>query len=56
MAFITLSDTTGSIDNIVAFPETWGECKGLLVTGNLILVGGERGKDNSLIVKKVWQM
>ncbi len=56
MAFITLSDTTGSIDNIVAFPETWSECKGLLVSGNLILLGGERGKDNSLIVKKVWQM
>lgn len=56
MAFLTLSDTTGSLDNIVAFPDTWSECKGLLVTGNLILLGGERGKDNSLIVKKVWQM
>jgi len=56
MAFITISDTTGSLDNVVAFPETWKECKGLLVSGNIVLVGGEKGKDNSLIVKKVWQI
>lgn len=56
MAFITIGDTSGSLDNVVAFPEEWDEFKGLLVSGNLVLVGGEKGKDNSLILKKVWQI
>ena len=56
MAFVTIEDTTGSIDNVVAFPEAWEETKNLLVTGNLVLLGGEKGKDNSFILKNVWQI
>lgn len=56
MAFITASDNSTALDNIVAFPEVWAETKGYLLTGNMVLIGGERGKENSLIVKQVYQL
>lgn len=56
MAFITASDNSTALDNIVAFPEVWAEAKGCLLTGNMVLIGGERGKENSLIVKNVYQL
>jgi DNA polymerase-3 subunit alpha len=56
MAFLTISDKGGSLDSVVVFPDPWAEFKGIMVSGNLILVGGEKGKDNSLIVKNAWQL
>ena len=56
MAFLSVNDTSGSVDSTVVFPNTWEEYKGLLISGNTVLLGGVKGKDNALIVNKVWQI
>lgn len=56
MAFITLSDISASIDAVI-FPEEWSHYYGLLVSGNNVMVSGEKGRQkDSLIIKKVWQI
>ena len=55
MAFLDVSDSTGNISCVV-FPDDWQVTKGFLSQGNTVLLGGERGKDNAMIVKKVWQI
>jgi len=56
MAFITASDVTGLMDNIVVFPDTWLSAKRLLVEGNHVMIFGEKGKDNSFVLNKVYQI
>lgn len=56
MAFLIIEDSSGALDNVVVFPEDWAELRGLLVEGNIVLIGGDGGKDSSLIVKKAWQI
>lgn len=56
MAFLTISDITGAVDNTVVFPDAFEECKNLLFETNKIMIHGELGKDNSYIVKQVWQI
>ena len=57
MAFLTLSDSSGVLDDVVCFSEPWEEYKHLLTQGNTVLVQGERDpKRNSLVVRKVFQM
>jgi len=58
MAFLTISDSSCALEDVVCFPETWREYGGLLTHGNTVIIQGERDnkKDsNTLIVKKVWQ-
>lgn len=58
MAFLSLTDSSCSLEDVVCFPETWKEYGHLLVEGNTVLLQGERTdkKDsNTLVVKKVWQ-
>lgn len=53
MAFITLSDSTGSIDPVIFFPEAYREYRNMLFPGNVIIVKGSRSKTgDSLIVEK----
>jgi hypothetical protein len=55
MAFVTMTDTTGSIDSIVFFPEKYSEYKNLLFVGNIIIVKGSKSKSgDGLIVDKAY--
>ncbi len=58
MAFIGMSDSSCSIDDVVIFPKNWREYNGLIHEGNTVLVQGEKGpkKGDSFAVKKVWQI
>ncbi len=56
MAFLCISDTSCSLENVVVFPEQWAELSGILVQGNIVLIGGEKSKEGSFVVKKVWQI
>ena len=55
MAFVTMTDTTGSVDSIVFFPEKYKEYKNLLFQGNIIIVKGNKSKSgDGLIVEKAY--
>lgn len=55
MAFVTISDTTGSIDSIVFFPEKLKLYKQILFAGNIIILAGSRSRDSDgLIVEKAY--
>jgi DNA polymerase III alpha subunit len=55
MAFVTMTDSTGTIDSIVFFPEKYKEYKNLLFQGNIIIVKGGKSKNgDGLIVEKAY--
>lgn len=55
MCFITLVDSTGSIDSVIMFPEQYQQYKNILYAGNVIIVKGNRSKNrDGLIVEKVY--
>jgi DNA polymerase-3 subunit alpha len=55
MAFVTMTDTTGSIDSIVFFPEKYKEYKNMLFPGNIIIVKGTKSKNaDGMIVEKAY--
>jgi DNA polymerase III alpha subunit len=55
MAFVTMTDTTGSIDSIIFFPEKYKEYKNLLFANNIIIVKGTKTKNgDGLIVEKAY--
>jgi DNA polymerase-3 subunit alpha len=55
MAFLTLMDSTGSIDSVIIFPEQYQTYKNILYTGNVIIVKGNRSKNrDGLIVEKIY--
>tara|TARA_R110000824_G_scaffold9415_4_gene42148 strand:+ start:39342 stop:40979 length:1638 start_codon:yes stop_codon:yes gene_type:complete len=57
MAFLTVSDSSCALDNVVCFPSQWKENQGTLQEGNTILLQGERDKrKGGFIVQKVWQI
>ena len=57
MAFLTVSDSSCALDNVVCFPDTWKDNQGTLQEGNTILLQGERDKKKGgFIVQKVWQI
>ena len=57
MAALSLSDSSCSLDNAVAFPDVWAEHSSKLYEGNTVLVQGERDrKQSGFIIKKVWQI
>jgi len=56
MAFLKISDLTGSIDAVV-FSEVWDEAKKISFVENNVLIHGERSKDGgSFICKQMWQI
>jgi DNA polymerase III alpha subunit len=55
MCFLTLIDSTGSIDSVIIFPEQYQTYKNILYTGNVIIIKGNRSKNrDGLIVEKVY--
>ncbi len=55
MAFMSISDETCMLDNVVCFPEAYKECAPHLIEKNLVILQGERAeKDDTLMVTKVW--
>lgn len=56
MCFITASDSTGSIDNIVCFPEEFALYREVLIENNTVIIQCQSSKEkNGLIIKKLWQ-
>ena len=57
MAFLTVSDASGCLNDCVIFPDAWVEFRYLLRPGNTVLLRGEKDRlKGSFIVNKVWQM
>ncbi len=57
MAFLNVSDQSGSLDSVVIFPNYWGEAKRFCVTDNLVMISGRRDKkQGGLIVDNVSQL
>ena len=57
MGFLTVSDTTCSLDNVTAFSDEWEKYKGLLKEGNTLLLRGSRDKNRgSFLIKRVEQL
>lgn len=55
MAFVTLTDSYGSVDSIVFFPEKYKEYKNILFPNNIIIVKGNKSKSgDGLIVDKAY--
>jgi hypothetical protein len=59
MAFLTVSDSSCSLDEVVAFPEAWAQYRSVLTEGNTVIMQVERDwkdkQSNSVHVQKVWQ-
>ena len=57
MEFLSVSDSSGKIDEVICFPDAYKESSSLLKEGNTVLIHGERDRrSNSLLVKKVFQI
>ena len=57
MAFMSISDSTGKIDDVICFPDAYKDSSSLLKEGNTVLIHGEKSRNgNSLLVKKVFQI
>jgi DNA polymerase III alpha subunit len=57
MAFLSLVDSSGVLDDVVCFSEPLEEYRYLLTQGNTVLVQGERDpKKNSFVLRKVFQL
>ena len=57
MGFVTVSDTSCSLDNVTAFSEEWEKYKKMLHEGNTVLMRGMKDKNRgSFLIKKVEQL
>jgi len=55
MAFVTMLDSTGSVDSVIFFPEVYRKYKSILFTGNVIIVCGSKSKaKDSFLVEKAY--
>lgn len=55
MAFISITDTTGSLDSVVCFAEQYKSFRHILYEGNIIIVKGKKSKDrDGLVVEKIF--
>ena len=55
MAFVTLVDSTGSMDSVVFFPEQYREYRNVLFQGNVVIVKGARSKSgDAFVVEKCY--
>jgi DNA polymerase-3 subunit alpha len=50
MAFVTLLDSTGSIDSVVFFPEQYREYRNILFQGNVVIAKGSRSRSGDAFV------
>lgn len=56
MSFVSASDTTGNINDIVIFPETFNKYRHILYENNTILLIGNRGQRENFIVNEIKQV
>jgi DNA polymerase-3 subunit alpha len=57
MGFVTVSDTSCSLDNVTAFSDEWEKYKKMLHEGNTVLIRGMKDKNRgSFLIKKVEQL
>jgi DNA polymerase-3 subunit alpha len=57
MCFLSISDSTCSLDSVTLFAEPYAKYKHLLLEGNTVMIGGRRDqKRGGLIVDRVWQL
>jgi DNA polymerase-3 subunit alpha len=57
MAFLNVSDQTGSLDSVVLFAQQWEQFKRFCVSDNLVMISGKKDKkQGGLIVEKVYQI
>lgn len=57
MCYLTVSDGTSVLTDVVCFPNIYEEFNSLITEDNTVIIQGERdSKNDSLIVKKMWQM
>ena len=56
MCFLTVEDSSGSLEDVVVFPEPYNDFKDLLLENNTVLLMGESGKNKSFVVNKVRQI
>jgi DNA polymerase III alpha subunit len=57
MGFVTVSDTTCSLDSVTAFSEEWEKYKKMLHEGNTVLLRGMKDKNRgSFLIKKLEQL
>jgi len=57
MAFLTVEDGSGSLEDVTVFPEAWNKHKDLLLENNTVLLMGEIDKKRgSFIVNQVSQI
>ena len=55
MAFVTLLDSTGSMDSVVFFPEQYREYRNILFQGNVVIVKGSRSRSgDAFVVEKCY--
>jgi len=55
MAFLTLTDGTGSVDSVVFFPDQYREHRNILFDGNVIIIKGSRSRSgDALVVEKCY--
>lgn len=55
MAFVTLSDSSGVLDSVIFFPESYKSYRNTLFEGNVIIVKGNKSKaGDSLLVEKTY--
>ena len=55
MAFLSVEDSSATLDSAVMFPDAYDEFKGIMYEGNTVLLFGQvsKKKDTSLIINKV---
>lgn len=55
MAFLTVSDTTGYLDSVIAFPEQFKQFKNILYMGSVVVIKGNRSKaKDTLVISKMY--
>ena len=55
MAFVTLSDSTASLDSIIIFPDQFSKYQNVLYAGNVVIIKGNRSRNrDGFVVDKVY--
>jgi DNA polymerase III alpha subunit len=55
MAFLTVSDSSCGLDDVVCWPSSYKKYRPLIYEGNTVLIQGQKNKrGNGLVVEKVW--
>jgi DNA polymerase III alpha subunit len=53
MAFLTVADNTGKLDNFVVFPRAWEYAKNAIIVGNIARIFGKVDRRGSVLVNRM---